>query len=285
MTVTVAAAQLNPIIGEKRINLDRAEHALVEAASCGAQLVVLPECALTGYVFSSLNDALPYAEPIPGPSTEQLAHVTRRLRIYAAVGLLERVEDRLYNTAIFLGPEGYIAHYRKTHVLHLGVDRFTTPGDTPFVVHNTPLGRIGLLICYDLRFPEPARVLALEGAQIIALPTNWPSGADVQPDILTRARALENHLFLVAADRVGTERGGGFIGRSQVVAPFGKLLAEASSSEVEIISTEIEPEAANNKHIINRPGEYEMDYFADRRPELYEPIRRAAQLRSLVSGS
>ena len=277
MAITVAAAQLNPTIGDKRANLDRAEQAIREAAGRGAQLIVLPECALTGYVFDSLDDAMPHAEPIPGPSTDTLAGVTRELGAYAVVGLLERADGVLYNSAIFLGPDGFVAKYRKTHILHLGVDRFTTPGSIPFAVHDTPLGRIGILICYDLRFPQPARVLALRGAQIIALPTNWPVGADIQPDALTRARAAENHVFIVAADRVGTERGGGFIGRSQIIAPFGRVLTEASRSEVETIVVEIDPERATSKHIVNRPGEYEMDYFADRRPELYADIAEPAR--------
>jgi predicted amidohydrolase len=101
--------------------------------------------------------------------------------------------------------------------------------------------------------------------------------------VLTRARALENHVFVVAADRVGEERGGGFIGRSQIVAPFGRLLAEASSDGVEIITADIDPERATNKHIVNRPGEYEMDYFADRRPELYGEI--AGIRERVVAGS
>ncbi|HEX6507812.1 MAG TPA: carbon-nitrogen hydrolase family protein [Chloroflexota bacterium] len=272
MTITVAAAQLNPTIGDIPGNLQRAEHVMEEAAQRGAGLVVLPECALTGYVFSALEEALPYGQSVPGPATDRLEAVARRLGVHAIFGMLEKVGDRLYNTAVFVGPEGLIAKYRKTHLLYLGVDRFTTPGDIPFAVHDTPLGRIGILICYDLRFPEPARVLALQGAQIITLPTNWPVGADIQPDVLTRARATENHVFLVAADRVGIERGGTFIGRSQIVAPFGRLLTEASATEVEIITAEIEPERATNKHIVNRPGEYEMDYFADRRPELYEAV-------------
>lgn len=280
MAVTVAAAQLNPTIADRQTNLERAEQALEGAAARGAQLVVLPECALTGYVYRSLEEALPQGETVPGPATERLASIARRLGIHAVVGLLERVDHTLYNTAIFLGPDGFIARYRKTHLLHLGVDRFTTPGDIPFAVHDTSIGRIGILICYDLRFPEPARVLALQGAQIIALPTNWPVGAEIQPDVLTRARAAENHVFLVAADRVGTERGGEFIGRSQIVAPFGRLLIEASGTDVEIIIAEIDPERASNKHIVNRPGEYEMDYFADRRPELYGAIVGEAALAS-----
>lgn len=274
--VTVAAVQFDPALAEGGRNAERLEHLLAEATSAGAQLIVAPECAIQGYTYASLDEALEVAEPVPGPSSAKLERAVRRLGVYAVVGLLEAVAGVVYNTALFLGPDGLIARYRKTHLLCLGVDRFTTPGDIPFAVHDTPVGRIGILICYDLRFPEPARVLALQGAEIIALPTNWPSGADVQPNVLTRARAAENHVFLVAADRVGTERGATFIGRSQIVAPFGRLLAEASGTETEIITAEIEPARASNKHIVNRPGEYEMSYFEDRRPELYETIARPA---------
>src|SRR5262249_24628069 len=157
-----------------------------------------------------------------------------RQYVYAVVGLLERGADALYNSAALIGPEGVIACYRKAHLPGLGLDRLVAHGNTPFAVHDTPIGRIGLAICYDIRFPEPTRLLALQGAELVAFPSNWPSVERLAPpsaipDVLTRARAIENRVFLAVADRAGEERGSRFLGRSQLVDVFGKVVAEAGS--------------------------------------------------------
>jgi predicted amidohydrolase len=192
--------------------------------------------------------------------------------------MLERDGDRCYNTAILAGPGGIEAIYRKTHTLCLGVDRFTTPGDIGYRVNDLPVGRVGILICYDLRFPESARLLALQGAQIIVLPTNWPETSSIQPDIFTRARAAENRVFVLAADRVGTERGARFLGRSQIVAPSGTVLAEASTDRAELLVLDVDPLEADLKNVVVRAGAHEMDVLADRRPELYGELVRDARL-------
>ena len=170
----VAVAQLEPKLAEKERNLDACLGRLEEAAAQGAQLTVFPECAIPGYMFDSAEEALPYAEEIPGPSTEAFERECRRLGVHAITGLIEREGDTLYNSAILVGPEGLIGSYRKTHLPFLGVDRFVTPGDE-LKVFDTALGRIGLIICYDLRFPEVTRTLALRGADLVAMPTNFPS--------------------------------------------------------------------------------------------------------------
>jgi predicted amidohydrolase len=192
--------------------------------------------------------------------------------------MLERDGDRCYNTAILAGPGGIEAIYRKTHTLCLGVDRFTTSGDIGYRVNDLPVGRVGILICYDLRFPESARLLALQGAQIIVLPTNWPETSSIQPDIFTRARAAENRVFVLAADRVGTERGARFLGRSQIVAPSGTVLAEASTDRAELLVLDVDPLEADLKNVVVRAGAHEMDVLADRRPELYGELVRDARL-------
>jgi predicted amidohydrolase len=270
--VRVAVAQIDPTIGEKPANLAVINRCIDEVAQQGAQLVVFPECAVSGYVYGSLDEALQVAEPIPGPATAAIAEMTARRGVYAVVGMLERVEDRCYNAAILSGPNGVEAVYRKTHTLCLGVDRFATPGDIPFQVHQLPFARVGILICYDLRFPEPARMLFLEGAQIIALPTNWPRSSTIQPDVFTRSRAAENRVFLLAADRAGTERGATFLGRSQIVSPDGVVLAEAPMEGAHILIQDIDPAEADQKHVVLQPGEHEMDCLADRRPDLYRNV-------------
>ncbi len=181
--------------------------------------------------------------------------------------MLERDGDLLYNSAVLVGPDGLVGSYRKTHLPFLGVDRFTAPGDE-LPVYDTPLGRIGLEICYDLRFPEATRTLALKGAEIVAHPTNFPLAARVQTELITVARAAENRIFLLTANRVGKERRGEFCGWSQIVDPYGRRLAEAGETEEALLLAEIDVEQARDKDYVI-PGEYELYLFGDRRPELY----------------
>jgi len=275
--VRVAVAQIDPHLADKRYNLEIVEQSIADASRAGTSLIVLPEAAVTGYVYESLDEARAVAESIPGPTTESIAAATERHHIFAVVGMLERVGPDVFNTAILCGPRGLEAVYRKTHTLCLGVDRFTAPGDLPYVVHPLPFLRLGILICYDLRFPEPARALALGGAQAIALPTNWPASSTIQPEIFTRARAAENRVFVLAADRIGQERDATFLGRSQIVDPNGVVLAEASTSESEMVIRDIDPAGADRKHVVLRAGAHEMDCFADRRPELYAAIAERAE--------
>src|SRR5260370_3969228 len=226
----VAVAQIDPKLSEPARNLEVCIGRLEAAAAAGAELLVLPECAIPGYVFDSLVEALPFAEEIPGPSTEVFAAACARLGIHAVCGLLERYGDGVRNAAVLVGPDGLIGTYRKTHLPFLGVDRFVTPGDE-LPVFDTPLERLGIEICYDLRFPEVTRTLALKGADIVAHPTNFPMAAKIQTELITVARAAENRIYLLTANRVGKERWGEFCGWSQIVDPFGKRLAEAGERE------------------------------------------------------
>jgi predicted amidohydrolase len=265
--VRVAVAQIEPKLGEKDRNLEACLARLEGASADGAQLLVLPECAIPGYMFDSAAEAMPFAEEVPGPSTEALAAACRRLGVHAVCGLLERDGDELYNVAVLVGPDGLIGSYRKTHLPFLGVDRFTIPGDE-LPVFDTPLGRIGLEICYDLRFPEVTRTLALAGADIVAHPTAFPVAARVQTELITVARAAENRIYLLTANRVGKERSGEFCGWSQIVDPFGSRLAEAGATEEALLVADIDLDRARDKDYIV-PGEYELYLFGDRRPELY----------------
>lgn len=263
----VAVAQMEPMLAETERNLDAALERLEEAAAAGAQLLVLPECAIPGYMFDSAEEALPYAEEIPGPTTEAFERECARLGVHAITGLLERDGDTLYNAAILVGPDGLIGSYRKTHLPFLGVDRFVTPGDG-FKVFDTALGRIGLIICYDLRFPEVTRTLALHGADMVALPTNFPMAAKLQCEVIAPARAAENRVYLLVANRVGKERWGEFCGWSQIVDPYGMRLAEAGETEEALLVADVEIEKARDKDYVV-PGEYELYLFGHRRPELY----------------
>ena len=263
----VAVAQFDPVLGAKERNLETCLARLEEASAAGAELLVLPECALPGYMFESAEEAMPFAEEIPGPSTEVLAEACARLDAYVVCGLLERDGDALRNAAVLVGPDGLVGTYRKTHLPFLGVDRFVLAGDE-LTVYDTPLGRIGIEICYDLRFPEATRTLALQGADLVAHPTNFPVAARIQTELITVARAAENRVFLLTANRVGKERWAEFCGRSQIVDPYGTRLAEADAVEETLLVADVELEQARDKDYVV-PGDYELYLFGDRRPELY----------------
>ncbi|MEO8510504.1 MAG: carbon-nitrogen hydrolase family protein [Chloroflexota bacterium] len=268
-TLRVAALQINPLIGEVEANLDRIEAAATEARDAGAVLAVAPEAAVTGYAFDARDEALAVARRAELVATDRLAAFAVRSGLALICGTLEAVGEELFNTALILAPDGRRLVYRKLHLPFLGVDRFVTPGpDAPAVVELAGI-RVGVLICYDLRFPEAARICALEGADLIALPTNWPVGVDFHPDLFAPARAAENHCYLLATDRVGTERGTTFLGRSLLLDPDGRRLAVASDTDEELLLGEIDPSLARATHVRRRPGEHEWDTIADRRPGLY----------------
>jgi predicted amidohydrolase len=272
----VAAAQIEPKLGEKERNLETCIARMEEAAAAGAQLIVLPECAIPGYMWESADEALPFAEEIPGPSTELMEREARRLGLHVVCGLIERDGDALRNAAMFVSPDdGLIGTYRKTHLPFLGVDRFVVPGDE-LTVWDTPLGRIGIEICYDLRFPEVTRTLALRGADIVAHPTNFPVAARIQTELITVARAAENRIYLVSANRVGKERWAEFCGWSQIVDPYGVRLAEADGTEEKLLVADVDLERSRDKDYVI-PGDYELYLFGHRRPELYGALVEETQ--------
>lgn len=263
-----AAVQMAPKWGDLEGNRCAILEWLRKAAGMGAELIVFPECALSGYVFESEQEAREASEPVPGPSSSALIQACTELQVCAVLGMLESKGGAIYNTALLIGPGGLMGAYRKTHLPVLGVDRFAQPGDALEVV-QTPAGVLGPLICYDLRFPEAPRVLALKGAEIIVHPTNWPRASADFPDFVTKAAARASGVFLISADRVGEEKGAAFLGRSQIIPPSGRPLAEADDHSETIIIAELELDLARQKKVIHIPGVFELDSFGDRRPELY----------------
>ncbi len=272
--IKIAAVQTNPKITKNKENLDKVLLEIEAAAKSGADLIVFPECALSGYVFPSREEALPFAENIPGASTDRLAACCQELGVCVVVGLLEKNGDKCYNVAVLVGPGGLIGKYRKNHLPFIGVDRFIDVGDRPFQVYQTPVGNIGIQICYDSAFPESTRVMALLGADIVVLPTNFPEGREVMLDYVVNTRALENAVHLVAVNRVGSERGSSFCGRSKIISASGDTLVEASRDKEEIVYAEVSLAEARQKQIVSKAGEFELDRMRDRRPELYGEITR-----------
>jgi len=230
---------------DRRANLDKAEQFIADAAGQGARLVVLPE------VFAwrgARAEEGASAEAIPGPTSERLAAIARRLRIHLVGGsLLERSDERRpYNTSVLFGPQGDIlASYRKLHLFdvdiagHVSIRESETrrPGDDVVTV-PTALGTIGLTVCYDLRFPELSRRLTTAGAEIITVPSafTFPTGA-AHWEILLRARAIENQVYVIAPDQVGKSPSGVTdFGNSMIVDPWGTPLARAADREMVVLA-------------------------------------------------
>ncbi|MBL8818998.1 MAG: carbon-nitrogen hydrolase family protein [Planctomyces sp.] len=268
----IAGIQTDVQIGDVQGNLGRLETAVRAEVAAGTALTVFPECFTTGYCFDSLEEAMPFAETIPGPTVQRVEALCRELRTSVVFGMLEKDAGRLFNTAVLVGPGGLIGSYRKIHLPYLGVDRFTTSGDRPFEVFECEGLRIGMLICYDGGFPEASRVLALKGADIILLPTNWPPGGDYMAQFSINSRAMENGVYFAAVNRVGTERGFRFIGKSRICSPIGATLVSIDDDTTGTVRADIDVQLARTKRIVRVPGKHIIDRMADRHPEWYGPI-------------
>jgi len=273
--VKVASIQMVPRIGDKAANLRRSVDLIEEAARQGAVVAVLPELANTGYVFASRQEAFALAESVPdGESSQVWLEVARRCKIHVVAGIAERVGERLFNAALVAGPNGYIGTYRK---LHLWGDEhlFFESGDLGLPVFHTEIGRLGAIICYDGWFPEVYRLLAMQGADFVCMPTNWvPMPGQVEGHVamantLAMANAHSNGLNIICADRVGTERGQPFIGQSLIVGAQGWPVAgPASRDSEEILYASInlrKSRSARHLNVFN-------DVLRDRRDDIYDPM-------------
>ena len=200
-------------------------------------LLVFPELALSGYQFLSKEEVRELAEDIPsGSDYQRLEEAIRGRALHVVVGLAERDHDRLYNSAVLIGPNGYIGTYRKTHLFSEETLWFA-PGDTGFLVWDIGKAKVGLLVCFDWFFPEAARSLALKGADILCHPSNLV--LPYCPDAMV-TRCLENRVFAITANRVGREQRGeksalSFIGMSEIVAPNGQILYRSSQKDPELL--------------------------------------------------
>ncbi|MEO1998418.1 MAG: carbon-nitrogen hydrolase family protein [Planctomycetaceae bacterium] len=274
----VAGVQMDVALGDTAANHRLISQHLEQAAAAGARLVVFPECARTGYCFDSLEHAREHAQTVPGPATARLTEDCARWGVYSVVGLLESDGARVFNTAVLVGPDGLVARYRKVHLPYLGVDRFTSLGDEPFAVHDVDGVRIGINICYDASFPEGARSLAIQGADLVVLPTNWPPGAAAVAAHVINTRAMENGVYFMAVNRLGDEGGFRFIGQSCICGPDGQTLARASEDQEQMLLADIDPEHSRRKRIVRVPDQHIIDRMADRRPEMYADLVRSHHL-------
>lgn len=266
----LACIQSDVRFGDPDANVATAESKVREAASRGAQVIVLPEAFLTGYAVGSVAEAKEIALSRTDPRLARLRKLADELSVVMIVGFAEADGETIYNTAALLEAGQPPRWYRKTHLPELGLDHFVTPGDE-LEVFKTAFGRIGILICFDLRFPEAARALALQGADVLVLPTNWPEGAEVSAESIIVARAAESRIFAASCNRVGREGGFRFFGRSKIVSPAGRVLAAADDQE-KILIADLDLAEARQKRFIGVPGRYETETFTARRPELYQRL-------------
>jgi N-carbamoylputrescine amidase len=239
--VTVACLQFEPVVGMKEHNIALGLSQIEAAAAQGATLIVLPELSNSGYMFATREEAFAAAEPVPGgPTCAAWIAAAQRLGVTLVAGIAERDGDVLYNAAVVIGPAGYIGCFRKVHLWN-AENLFFEPGNLGFPVFRTPHGRIGVAICYDMWFPETFRLQALQGADIVCVPTNWvpipgqAPGREAMATVLAMAAAHSNSLFIACADRIGTERGQPFEGQSLIVGCTGWPVAGPASREREEI--------------------------------------------------
>lgn len=270
--VRVSVAQIPAAIGDVSANLDTHEAAARTLAADGVALIVFPECGLTGYLFDSVEEVRAAAILADGPEIQHLQEISRELGVVLVVGFLQldSEQDKLFNTAATIDGEA-VTLYQKTHLPFLGADRFVEVGVNEPVVVDTRAGRIGMNICYDLRYPEWARSLGLAGAQIMVHPTNWALAAEPVARILPPARAMENAFYVLVADRGDAERGVDFVGLSGIYEPNGSIRLLCERGE-QLLTADIDLDLARKSKIVIEPGVFELDLYGSRRPELYTAL-------------
>lgn len=275
----LAVAQMSSKLGDVPSNSRNAVRLVREAARKGAELIVFPECALTGYAFDSLEECVEAAILADGPEIAEFAELAQSLNITIVTAYLERdptTPGKVYNSATVLIPDGSRGDYQKVHLPSMSADRFVTAGVQEPVVVDSPLGKIGLSICYDIRFPEWARSLALKGASIIASPVNFAIPAARVPALFPAARAHENAVYLLIANRGDNERKVEYLGESAIYSPMGDKLVTTGRGE-DLIYAEVDLDLAGKGVVIFEAGVSEVHFLRDRRSELYGEVTRRAE--------
>jgi predicted amidohydrolase len=269
----VALAQIGCQRGDKRANIQKIDEYTAKAKQQGADLIIFPELSLTGYTIR--DDLFELAEKIPGPSTNAIEKIAKKHEAHIVFGMpeiSEKTQATIYNTAVLVGPKGYIGKYRKMHLPTHSVfeeKRYFRPGYQA-ATFGTELGKIGLIICYDIFFPEACRLTRLEGAQLIVCISASPAIRRAFFETLTAARAIENVAFLAYVNLVGIEDGLQFWGGSRLIAPNGRIIAKAKYDEEDLVIGEV-----NYADI--KPVETFVPTLKDLRPELFEKLKEKAE--------
>lgn len=271
--IIVACAQIAPIVANVTHNRQVSNAAIARAADLGAQVVVLPELAQSGYVFNDKAEALSVAEDLDGPTVQGWRALAEARGIVVVAGICERLSStEVANSAVMIEPDGRITAYRKAHLWNKETLIFTPGTEQPPVV-DTVFGRIAVMICYDQELPEWVRLTAMQNTQLLCVPVNWPNlprPETERPSEIVRAQANAaiNHLFLAVCDRCGEERGVDWVGGSSIIDVDGYPVEGAISNPVEhVLTARLELSKADDKWI--------SDYnhvLEDRRPALYSGL-------------
>ncbi|MEM1539853.1 MAG: carbon-nitrogen hydrolase family protein [Candidatus Bathyarchaeia archaeon] len=271
--ILTALAQISCQRGDKKANIQKIEGFTAKAKQQGAELVIFPELSLTGYTVR--DEIYELAEKIPGPSTNAIERIAKKYKAYIVFGmpeLSEKTYATIYNSAVLVGPEGYIGKYRKMHLPTHSVfeeKRYFRQGYQASAF-ETAIGKIGLIICYDIFFPEVCRLTRLEGAQLIVCISASPAIRKSFFEILTVARAIENTVFFAYVNLVGIEDGLQFWGGSRLIAPNGKIVAKAKYDEEDLV-------VGGVNYADIKPAEAFVPTLKDLRPELFDKIKEKAE--------
>lgn len=266
----IAVAQYAPRLAAREANVATSLARIADAAAAGADVLVLPECCTTGYAFEDRSLLLALAEAVPGPTTERWCAEATRTGLHIVAGIAERTGETLFNTAVVISPEGMAAHYRKIHLW--GIERaLYRAGDEPVVV-PTRWGRLGVLICYDLWFPELVRAVVLAGADLLAVPANWAGNPRMRRPFDAHGLPMGYHMAVTAAcanerpvavaDRIGAEGALRFLGNSCIVGATGEALAGPLGDDEEGLLVADVPMA-------DRGAVVAQSHLLSRRPDVY----------------
>jgi predicted amidohydrolase len=271
--IRIALAQISCSREDKEENIKKMERFVTKAKKHGADLTIFPELSLIGYVVR--DELYGLAEPVPGPSVRIIEDIAKKAKMHIVFGMAElsdKAQATIFNTAVLVSPKGFIGKYRKMYLPTHSVfeeKRYFRPG-YEVVVCNTDLGKLGLIICYDIFFPEVARLTRLKGAQLIICISASPSIRRMYFETLTIARAIENTAFLAYVNLVGIEDGLQFWGGSRLVGPNGRVLVQAKYDHEDLVMCDV-----NYSDI--RPIEPFVPTLRDLRPELFDKLRTHAE--------
>ena len=270
-TYRVATCQFEPVFLDKEANIEKMEDMARRAALAGAQLVIFPECCVTGYGTGHLvHEMAKLAEVVSGlnmgQATQRMEALANEMDIRVIFGLPELVDGTVYNSAVHVMPqESVVGSFQKLHLWETEAQVFSS--GKRFTIWDGPLGCVGPLVCFDLEFPEAARTLTLMGANLLAVPTANMRPWEEFQRVYARSRAMENSMFVAVSNCIGKLNSTEFFGGSIIVDPYGHVLSEAGGSEA-ILVADIDLE------LINKATQ-DLDYVNKRRAELYNQISSA----------
>jgi len=271
--IKITLAQISCKREDKAENLKKIEKTMIKAKKQDTDLVIFPELSLTGYIVR--DQIYELAETIPGPSTKIIENIAKKTETHIVFGMPElspKTHATIYNTAVLVGPKGFIGKYRKMYLPTHSVfeeKRYFRPGHQA-AVFDTELGKIGLIICYDIFFPEVSRLTRLNGAQLIVCISASPATRRAFFETLTVARAMENTAFLAYVNLAGIEDGLQFWGGSRLVGPNGKILVQAKYDDDDFVMCDVD-------YADIRSVETFVPTLRDLRPELFDELKSQAK--------